>query len=349
MNTLEKQVVDTYSQAAMEKSVGLCCPVNYNGDLLEELPQEIIDKDYGCGDPSKYAKEGESVLDLGSGVGKMCYMIAKVVGKEGKVTGVDMNNDMLSIARQYQNELNQRENVAPVNFVKAEIQNMKLDINRLEEKISEMTFKNLSDINSINNYIQELSNIPAIPDDSYDLVISNCVLNLVREEDRRALISEIYRVLKPGGRFAISDIVSSKQVPNELKVQDNLWGDCVSGSFQEEDFSRVFANTGFVHVQYEQWTPEVWKEISGIDFRSVTLTGYKPVNIVCDNCDFQIIYKGPFSELIDDADHRFPRGKRVDVCQETFDHLRNLASDSFVFITPEEGVVNVDESCCVTC
>lgn len=349
MNILDAQVVNTYSQAAIEKPVGLCCPVDYDGNLLKDLPQEIIDKDYGCGDPSQYAKKGEAVLDLGSGVGKMCYMIAQIVGAEGKVTGVDMNHDMLSIARKYQETLNTRENVAPVNFVKAEIQNMKLDINALEEKIDQMSFKSLSDITKINQYIKELEKFPAISNNSYDLVISNCVLNLVKEEDRHQLIEEIYRVLKPGGRFAISDIVSSQKVSEELKHRENLWGDCVSGSFQEEDFSRAFANTGFVHVQYQQWSPDVWKKIDGIEFRSVTLTGYKPVSTICDQCDYQVIYKGPFNELIDDGDHRFPRGKRVDVCQETFDHLRNFSPNSFVFMTPEEGIINTEEVCCSTC
>ncbi len=351
-NLIKEQVKEVYSSAAEAATPNLCCPTSYNPELLEGLPQEIIDKDYGCGDPSLYVKEGDHVLDLGSGVGKMCYMTAKVVGPSGKVTGVDINTDMLEIATKYKDEMNARENVGKVNFVRAEIQDMKIDLDKVDGYIQKSDISQFSDIKNFNAYLETLRNAPAIPSDSYDVVISNCVLNLVEEEDRRSLVKEIYRVLKPGGRFVISDIVSSKTVPHELKIKDNLWAECLTGSFEEEDFGRVFVKDGFAHVKYENWNNDVWREIEGIDFRSVTLTGFKPVNTVCNNCEYQVIYKGPFNEIIDDLDHKYPKGKRVFVCEETFDHLRSFAGKDFVFINPENKIESTNQeeaACCVSC
>ncbi len=348
--SLIEQVTSTYTEAAISKIDNLCCPTSYNGELLKDLPKEILEKDYGCGDPSQYVKEGDFVLDLGSGVGKMCYMIAKIVGSNGKVTGIDINNEMLTVARKYQDQLNNRENVAKTNFVKARIQDLKTDIEKLEAKIRNTKFKGFEDLQQVESYANDLKQEPAIPDNSYDLVISNCVLNLVDEEERKSLISEIYRVLKPGGRFAISDIVSSHFVPDSIKSKDNLWGDCISGSFQEEELSRIFSKEGFVHINYETWSNSAWKIVENIEFRSVTITGYKPINTSCEDCHYQVIYKGPFSELIDDADHRYPRGKRVDLCEETFEHLKRFAPSDFVFITPEKNAYqNIVENCCTTC
>ncbi|MCK5729253.1 MAG: methyltransferase domain-containing protein, partial [Methylococcales bacterium] len=96
--TVEHSVLDRYSEGAEAVQPDLCCPVDYDSSLLKLLPQEIIDKDYGCGDPSRYVKKGDVVLDLGAGSGKICYMAAQLVGEKGKVIGIDMNDDMLALA-----------------------------------------------------------------------------------------------------------------------------------------------------------------------------------------------------------------------------------------------------------
>ncbi len=97
----QQYVLECYAQAARSAEADLCCPVDYNQELLAILPPEIVEKDYGCGDPSRYVREGDTVLDLGSGGGKICYMAAKIVGNQGQVIGVDMNDDMLALARKY--------------------------------------------------------------------------------------------------------------------------------------------------------------------------------------------------------------------------------------------------------
>ena len=103
LNT-DHAVRQRYSSAAEEREPQLCCPVDYNQDYLKVIPQEVIDRDYGCGDPSKYVHEGETVLDLGSGGGKICFIAAQVVGPSGKVIGVDINDTMLDLARRSQVE-----------------------------------------------------------------------------------------------------------------------------------------------------------------------------------------------------------------------------------------------------
>ncbi len=101
LNT-ESTVRERYSSAAHQREPELCCPVDYDRQYLEIIPQEVIDRDYGCGDPSKYVRPGETVLDLGSGGGKICFIAAQVVGKTGSVIGVDMNDEMLELARRCQ-------------------------------------------------------------------------------------------------------------------------------------------------------------------------------------------------------------------------------------------------------
>src|SRR5688500_182893 len=102
---VEQVVRERYETAANEKEVVLCCPVEYNPEFLKILPAEIIERDYGCGDPSKFVRSGEAVLDLGSGGGKICYIASQIVGKQGRVIGVDTNKEMLALAEKYRREI----------------------------------------------------------------------------------------------------------------------------------------------------------------------------------------------------------------------------------------------------
>jgi len=127
---VEQAVRERYSAASKEQVPALCCPVNYEKQYLEVLPQELIDRDYGCGDPSKYVHAGETVLDLGSGGGKICYIASQIVGPQGRVVGVDMNDDMLELARKYRSEISQRIGWNNVEFFKGKIQDLALDHDR---------------------------------------------------------------------------------------------------------------------------------------------------------------------------------------------------------------------------
>lgn len=212
------QVSERYAEGAKQRQEALCCPVDYDTSLLALLPQEIIDKDYGCGDPSRYVQAGDVVLDLGSGGGKICYMAAQLIGNEGRVIGVDMTDDMLALARQYQPDMAEKLGGDRVSFKKGYIQDLALDVEALETYLSNNAVQSLQDLTALETWKQQQrQQQPLIADSSVSLVISNCVLNLVDKQDRQQMIEEIFRVLKPGGRVAISDIVCDESVPQHLQ------------------------------------------------------------------------------------------------------------------------------------
>jgi arsenite methyltransferase len=197
--TIEAGVLERYSQGAEAIQADLCCPVDYDRTLLAMLPQEIIEKDYGCGDPSRYVKNGDVVLDLGSGSGKICYMAAQLVGEHGKVIGVDMNDDMLALARKYQPEMAQKLGSNWVEFVKGQIQDLALDVAAMDTYLTQNPVRKAEDVISLRAWQEQQRNeSPLIKDNSIDLVVSNCVLNLVHDSDKEQMIKEIFRVVKPG-------------------------------------------------------------------------------------------------------------------------------------------------------
>ena len=134
----EQSVRDRYASAAQDREAALCCPVEYRKDLLDLIPQEIIERDYGCGDPSPFVKPGDTVVDLGSGGGKLCYIAAQLVGAEGRVIGVDCNSEMLSLARRYQQEMAEKIGHANVEFRCGMIQDLQLDLEALAGRIGEI-------------------------------------------------------------------------------------------------------------------------------------------------------------------------------------------------------------------
>ena len=319
---VEQSVRERYSAGAHERLETLCCPVEYDRALLALLPQEIIDKDYGCGDPSRYVRPGETVLDLGSGGGKVCYMAGQLVGPEGRVIGVDMNDDMLGLARKYQPEMAEKLGGDRVRFVKGHIQDLALDVEAMENHLAAQPVTDAATLAGLHAWqAQQRQERPLIPDHSVDLVISNCVLNLVDDRDKQQLVREIFRVLKPGGRAAIADIIADEPVPAHLKKDPELWSGCLSGAFQEQEFPRAFAEAGFAGVCLDKWSETPWRVIEGIEFRAVTLLAIKGYGRECLDRGHAVIYRGPYAEIRDDEDHVFPRGERIAVCERTFRFL----------------------------
>jgi ubiquinone/menaquinone biosynthesis C-methylase UbiE len=311
---VETAVHKRYSQGAEARQKALCCPVSYDKDLLELLPEEIIEKDYGCGDPSRYVKEGDTVLDLGSGGGKICYMAAQLVGSAGSVTGVDMNDDMLALARKYQSHMVEKLGSNRIRFLKGRIQDLALDVEALDVYLDSNPVNNGQDYVALQAWEdRQRMEKPLIADNSIGLVISNCVLNLVDDREKLQLVSEIYRVLKPGGRVAISDIVSDKPVPKHLKSDGELWSGCISGVFREREFLDAFAAAGFQAVCYDMWDEVPWRVVEQIEFRSITLTAVKPESPTDALADKSVVYRGPFSEITLDSSHHFIRGVRTRV------------------------------------
>ncbi len=337
---VKEAVLDCYSEGAKEVQPTLCCPVDYNQELLKLIPQEIIEKDYGCGDPSRYVQDGDTVLDLGSGGGKICYMAAQKVGKHGQVIGVDMNDDMLKLARQYQPEMAKKLGNDRVRFVKGHIQDLALSIDAVDEYLQSHPITTNEAFEAFQHWQAEFrQNSPLIADNSVDLVVSNCVLNLVSDEEKQQLIQELFRVLKPGGRVAISDIVSDETSPEHLKKDPELWSGCISGAFQEKEFLDAFQQAGFLSIKYDAWDSEPWQTVENIEFRSVTLTAVKGEQSPCMDIGQAVIYKGPYAEITDDEGHIFPRGERMAVCERTFRFLtEGPLKNDFIGIQPNQAI-----------
>ncbi|KAF3983319.1 MAG: methyltransferase domain-containing protein [Methylococcales symbiont of Hymedesmia sp. n. MRB-2018] len=336
--TVETGVLKRYSEGADSVQPDLCCPVDYDRELLKLLPSEIIEKDYGCGDPSRYVKTGDVVLDLGSGSGKICYMAAQLVGDHGKVIGVDMNDDMLGLARKYQTEMSAKLGSDRVEFVKGQIQDLAMDLSATNDYLLNNPVNTTEDMIVFRGWQdKQRTESPLIKNDSIDLVVSNCVLNLVRDSDKEQMIAEIFRVSKPGGRVAISDIISDEFVPQQLKQDPHLWSGCISGALQEHEFLQTFIDAGFIAVTYDKWESEPWQVVENIVFRSVTITAVKPMGTDCIDKGHAVIYRGPYSEIYDDDGHVYYRGQRMAVCERTYALLTNdTYGTDFIGIAPAE-------------
>lgn len=333
-------VRERYAAGAQAQEAALCCPVDYDPQYLKVIPQEVIDRDYGCGDPSKYVRPGETVLDLGSGTGKICFIASQVVGKEGKVIGVDMTDDMLEVARRNAPIVGETIGYSNVEFRKGRIQDLALDLDLLEKRLAENPITSASSFLEAQEMADELRiSDPLIPDNSVDVVVSNCVLNLVSKEERSKLFGEVFRVLKVGGRAVISDIVCDEAVPESMQDDPELWSGCISGAFLEHEFLEAFEEAGFYGVEVLKLDLEPWQTVKGIEFRSMTVAAYKGKQGICLERNQAVIYKGPFKKVLDDDGHAMDRGKRYAVCDKTYKLYQSEPyKDMFVYVDPVEEV-----------
>lgn len=337
---VDAAVRERYSNAAQAAEAELCCPVDYDPRYLEILPQEILERDYGCGDPSKWVREGETVLDLGSGGGKICYIAAQIVKAAGRVIGVDCNDTMLSLARKYKGDIAEKLGYANVEFRKGRIQDLKLDLDLLEEHLKTKPVQSSGDWLQVQEHAEALrKSRPMIAADSIDVVISNCVLNLVDETDRKQLFAELLRVLKRGGRAVISDIVCDEDVPEEFKNDPKLWSGCISGAFREDQFLGAFADAGFYGIEIVARQSEPWATVQGIEFRSMTVQAFKGKDGPCLDHKQAVIYQGPWRSVIDDDGHKLVRGQRMAVCQKTFEiYSKAPYAEQMILIEPKQPV-----------
>jgi arsenite methyltransferase len=316
---IEAEVRRRYAEGAREVAPGLCCPISYDADLLRLLPREIIEKDYGCGDPSKYVGPGDRVLDLGSGAGKICYMLAQKVGAEGNVIGVDFNDAMLALSRKHQDDMAGKLGYANVQFVKGRIQDLALNLDLAQDYLENHPVRTVEDVEALEAECERLrTERPMIPDSSVDVVVSNCVLNLVRPQDKEKLFAEIHRVLDRGGRAVISDIVCDENPTPEMIADPDLWTGCISGAFREDEFLRAFENAGFYGIEILERQDEPWHVIDGIEFRSITVRAFKGKEGLCLERKQAAVYKGPWKSVTDDDGHTLYRGQRMAVCDKTF-------------------------------
>jgi SAM-dependent methyltransferase len=319
----EAAVRQRYSSAAQATEPALCCPIHYDPQYLAAIPQEVLDRDYGCGDPTPFVRPGETVLDLGSGGGKVCFIAAQVAGPAGRVIGVDCNADMLALARRNQPLVAERLGYSNVEFRCGLIQDLRLDLDALATELANRPVSDQQSWLGLRLAEERLRREkPLVADESIDCAVSNCVLNLVRPVDRRALFAEVFRVLKRGGRAAISDIVADEDVPDKMRRDPELWSGCVSGAFREDEFLRAFEEAGFHGIQLASRSVNPWRTVAGIEFRSVTVVAYKGKQGPCLERKQALIYRGPFRQVEDDCGQRFVRGERTAVCDKTFQLLQ---------------------------
>lgn len=326
-----------YGAGAQEREEALCCPVDYDPQYLKIIPDEVIERDYGCGDPSQYVREGETVLDLGSGTGKICFIASQVVGPDGKVIGVDMTDEMLDVAHRNAPVIAERVGYANVEFRKGHIEDLATDITAMDDLLAATPITSAAGLAAFEETrAKQRAENPLIESDSIDVIVSNCVLNLVSDTDKPALFKEMFRVLKRGGRIAISDIVSDEVSPAHLKNDDTLWSGCISGALQEHEFVALLEEVGFYGITIDKRDAAPWQVVEGIEYRSVTVLAWKGKEGPCWDKNEAVIYKGPFSSVADDDGHTYVRGQPMAVCEKTHTILTSEPYAEHFFSVPAQ-------------
>jgi MoaA/NifB/PqqE/SkfB family radical SAM enzyme/SAM-dependent methyltransferase len=262
-----------YGAAATEPRVDLCCPVRPSAEDLAHIPAEVVERFYGCGSPVQDAKlqRGEAHLDLGSGAGIDVFVAARYVGPTGHSTGVDMTDAMLEVAQ------TQRPIVAT---------NLGYDVCSFKKGV--------------------LEQVP-LDDAAVDCVTSNCVVNL--SADKRAVFAEIWRVLRDGGRLVLADIVADQAVPPHLRVNPELWGECLSGALTEDELLAELERAGFHGLEVVKRS--FWREVEGCTFSSLTLRAWKASTPVTGALTHRALYRGPWKSVSDEAGQLYRRDEPV--------------------------------------
>ena len=299
-------VQDYYGQVLKSKQdlqTSACCPTEgppaHVRAILPRIHAQIRDRSYGCGSPIPPAIEGSTVLDLGCGTGQDIYVLSSLVGPLGRVIGVDMTPEQLAVAREH-----------------VEYHRVAFGYDR-------------TNVELVHGYIEDLNGC-GIRDDSVDVVVSNCVLNLAPDKSR--VFSEIFRVLKPGGELYFSDIFADRRLPAEWLADSRLVGECLAGAMYLEDFRRLMAQQGcpdsrFVSISDLLVTnEEIKQQLGNTRFYSATVRAFKlPLEDRCEDYGQTARYLGtipgyPHAFVLDDH-HLFVTSKPMLVCANTADMI----------------------------
>jgi arsenite methyltransferase len=264
--------------------------------VLDQIEPEVLERFYGCGSPLPEALEGLTILDLGCGSGRDVFLAAKLVGPSGRVIGLDMTEEQLAVARR-----------------------------NLSSQMRRFGFER-PNVRFVHGYIEDLQGA-GIETASIDLAISNCAINL--SPDKARVFAEIHRVLKPGGELYFADVLSDRRVPEPLRNDPILHGECLGGALYREDFRRIMERVGFldprtVHSRrLRLGDPQIELRAGMIGFYSDTVRAFKLDNLEdrCEDYGQVAIYLGslprrPHAFRLDDH-HLFPTGKAVAVCGNT--------------------------------
>ncbi|WPD24709.1 MAG: DUF5714 domain-containing protein [Candidatus Electrothrix scaldis] len=304
-NDGHSSVREFYSAAAQQANREIVNPFHPATGLDNYIPEEAKEKSYGCGSPVKDAapQKGETLVDLGSGSGVECFLAAAEVGANGKVYGIDMTDAMLELARKSQQHV--------------------------------MTDLGYDNIEFRKGYLEEIPLEEAIA----DVVISNCVINL--SPDKRRTYLEIMRVLKPGGRLVVSDVVSDEQVSAAIKNSSKYRGECLGGAMQQDDLVAMLEDCGFASVYLHKRYP--YREVDGNRFYSLTYEARKAALVAEEEDMVQCFFRGPEPALETASGRRLERGRMTELLRREAEQLGEQ-----VFILDAEGAVTniAQEPCC---
>lgn len=290
-------------QSSQDLKTSACCTLDampwHLRPFLSDLHPEVVSRFYGCGSPLPPALEGRTVLDLGCGSGRDCYLLSRLVGESGQVIGVDMTEEQLAVAKRH----------------------CDWHAERYGYKRSNVKF--------IQGHIEDLASA-GIADNSIDVVVSNCVINL--SPDKRQVLAEIFRVLKPGGELYFSDVYADRRIPQSLKLDPVLLGECLGGALYWEDFRRIMQDLGCPDMRVVKENPitlddpEVAAKIGMVAFRSITVRAFKlPLEDRCEDFGQVAVYKGSIAEHAHafdlDDHHHFETGRPLRICGNTADML----------------------------
>jgi len=265
-------------------------------NILSQIHDDILTKFYGCGSPIPPGIEQCTILDLGCGTGRDAYLLSKLVGPGGSVIGIDMTTEQIAVAKKHKI----------------------FQTKKFGYKKPNVQFKE--------GYMEDLKSV-GIKNESVDIVTSNCVINLSPEKER--VFGEIFRVLKPGGELYFSDVFSNKRVPESLRYDPVLQGECLSGALYVEDFRRILRQNGCLDYRVISKSPvtisnpELEKKIGMIGFSSLTIRAFKldTLEDICEDYGQVAVYSGtivdhPHNFRLDDH-HNFITGKPELVCGNT--------------------------------
>ena len=303
--TNRHQEVQNYYGKELEKSEDLktnaCCtltpPPKHIMEVLELVHDEVQSKYYGCGLTIPNEVRGLRILDLGCGSGRDCFIASKLVGQEGAVVGIDMTDEQLAVANQYVDY-----HTEAFGYQYANVKFLKGNIEGLDEL--------------------------GLEPNSFDLIISNCVINLATDKDK--VLRDAYDLLKPGGEMYFSDVYSDRRIPKALQQDRVLWGECLSGALYWNDFLKTARRAGFTDPRSVENRPilidneELEEKLGDIEFFSVTYRLFKIDGLEedCEDYGQAIQYLGTIegqkSGFDLDDHHHFPTGKVMPVCGNTY-------------------------------
>lgn len=306
-----------------------CCTIEkYPKHILKAMSKihdEVMSKYYGCGLTIPTSLKGAKVLDLGSGSGRDCYLVSQLVGEAGEVVGVDMTDEQLDVSNRH------------------------LDFHR--EKFG---YKN-SNVKFLKGYLEDLGELD-LKDEYFDVIISNCVINLVK--DKQKVLKAAYDKLKPGGEMYFSDVYVNRRIPQHLVDDPVLYGECLSGALYWNDFISMAKSAGFNDPRAVESSPitiqndEIIEKLAGFEFHSITYRLIKLEGLE-DNCEDYgqaVIYRGgieesPIAFMLDDH-HVFEKGKVEKVCGNTYRMLNETRfKDHFEFIGNWETHYGIFDGC----